>query len=264
LSASLDGADAKGLELAAELRRDRPEIRIVVLLDASSSAAVVSAFRAGASGIFGRDGSLNALCKCIHSVYKGQVWANSEQIRFVLEALASKPRVGIEEDKLACLTKREREVVMLATEGHTNREIAGSLEISEHTVKNYMFSIFEKLGVSSRVELAFGSEARLKLLRSKDRDPEYAPIAWLEDLAERGIGAAQHLLADLYQQGRGVAQDRVSAYSWYLLAQHCETSQDRESAKKQLAKEMSPEQLAEAEGRVVEWLERHNKLARRA
>jgi two-component system nitrate/nitrite response regulator NarL len=262
LSANLEGNNTRGLEFASELQTAKPEIRIVMLLETSSSDAVVKAFRAGASGVFSREGSLHSLCKCIHSVYEGQVWASSEEIRYVLEALATKPRPGLDKDRLSSLTRREREVVDLATGGLTNKEIANNLEISEHTVKNYMFSIFEKLGVSSRVELSLGSRSNVVPLRPDG--PDESAIKWLHELAEEGLASAQFLLGEIYHQGRRVPQDRVEAYHWYLLAQQCDLSEAGDAARKKLAKEMSPLQVAESERRVLIWLDRKRKSARRA
>ena len=65
----------------------------------------------------------------------------------------SAPTVIANSKGVPLLTKREQEVVGLVTSGFSNREIADQLDLSEHTVKNYMFDIFEKLGISSRVEL---------------------------------------------------------------------------------------------------------------
>jgi two-component system nitrate/nitrite response regulator NarL len=262
LSTSLEGNNTRGLEFACQLQSAKPEIRVVMLLETSSPEEVVNAFRAGASGVFSREGSLHSLCKCIHSVYQGEIWASSEEIRYVLEALSSKPRPGLDKDRLSSLTRREREVVGLATRGLTNKEIANDLEISEHTVKNYMFSIFEKLGVSSRVELSFGPRSNVVPMRKEGHDQ--AAVEWLRGLADEGLASAQLLLGEIYHRGRRVPLDRVEAYHWYLLAQQCDLSEAGDTVRKKLAKDMSPLQLAEAERRVNDWLERKKKAARRA
>jgi two-component system, NarL family, nitrate/nitrite response regulator NarL len=266
LSTSLEGDDTKGLKLACRLLKAKPELRIVMLLEASSQESVVNAFRAGASGIFSRVGSLHSLRKCIRNVYAGEIWANRDEIRYVLEALASKSRPSIEiaKDRLSALTRRERQVVGLATGGLTNKEIANELEISEHTVKNYMFSIFEKLGLSSRVELTLRSPAQQVVPMRHGTDADDPSIAWLRDLAEEGLMSAQLLMGEIYYQGRRVAQDRMEGYYWCLLAQRYDLSEAAESVRKSLAKEMSPLQVAEAERRVLNWLERKKKAARRA
>ena len=154
LSAQLDGDQQSGYELTKTLRADHPEIRVVLLLDASNREAVVKAFRAGARGVFSRTGSFEALAKCIRCVYQGQVWANRYELTFVLEELSETGTFSFPETiAMSCLSKREQDVVRSVVEGLTNREIAHQLKLTEHTVKNYLFRIFDKLGVSSRVEL---------------------------------------------------------------------------------------------------------------
>ena len=87
-------------------------------------------------------------------MHKGQIWASSNELQFLLEALAeAAPLRVVNAQGINLLTKREGQVVHLVAEGLTNRGISRELNISEHTVKNYLFRIFDKLGVSSRVEL---------------------------------------------------------------------------------------------------------------
>ena len=96
------------------------------------------------------------LRKCIAAVHQGQIWANSEELSCVLAALANAPQPQMLGNHIfSLLSKREREVVAYLVEGRTNREIAETLGISQHTVKNYLFKIFEKVGMSNRVELVF-------------------------------------------------------------------------------------------------------------
>jgi DNA-binding NarL/FixJ family response regulator len=132
-----------------------PEAVIVLLLDDYDRETVFSAFRSGARGLFCLSQQpFRALCKCIHSVHAGQIWANSEQLRFLVELAdqgSSVRMVDARGGKL--LTAREEQVVALVVDGLSNREVARELSLSEHTVKKYMFRIFEKLGISSRVEL---------------------------------------------------------------------------------------------------------------
>ena len=136
---------------------------MVVLLDNSEPAAVVEAFRAGAHGIFSRTQPLRLLAKCIECVHSGQVWANSNELHFLLEALARPNHANFTHLADSPLSAREADVVRCVAEGLTNREIARRLKLTEHTVKNYLFRIFDKLGVSSRVEVvlyALNGEAR--------------------------------------------------------------------------------------------------------
>ena len=144
------------LSLLAYLRNQYPSARPVVLLEDSSPEFIAEVFRAGAKGVFCRsDYDAELLCRCIRCVSSGQIWANSEQLGVVLDAFAEHPPlrlVNVEGAQL--LTRREEDVVRLVEEGMTNRQIAEELQLSEHTIRNNLFRIFDKLGVSTRVELA--------------------------------------------------------------------------------------------------------------
>ena len=146
---SLDMAVVRHLHLS------EPEIDIILLLDGYNRDLVVNAFRSGARGLFCfSESPFRMLCKCIQSVYEGQVWANSEQVHYLLDAVTQVPSlrvVNVQGRKL--LTPREEQVVALVADGLSNREIARELDLSEHTIKKYLFRIFDKLGISSRVEL---------------------------------------------------------------------------------------------------------------
>jgi DNA-binding NarL/FixJ family response regulator len=156
LASNLDEESGRGLEVLRELRNFHPGTHAVILLDSSKREAVVEAFRAGARGLLSRHESLETLSKCVRTVYEGQVWANSQQTLFAVEALASSPTMRTAGSAgLSQLSKRELEVVHCLAEGLTNREIADRLGLSQHTIKNYLFRVFDKLGVSSRLELLY-------------------------------------------------------------------------------------------------------------
>ncbi|MFZ3213891.1 MAG: response regulator transcription factor [Terriglobales bacterium] len=155
VATSLTDGPMGGFAVAREVRRSHSEIHVVVLLESSQRALVVEAFRVGAKGVFCRsDFEFKTLWKCVSSVNRGQIWANSQQLQFVMETLSeAAPLHLVNSEGVGLLTRREEDVVRLVADGFINREIAGQLHLSEHTVKNYLFRIFEKLGISSRVEL---------------------------------------------------------------------------------------------------------------
>ena len=154
VSADLADGPLVGFHILSELRTSFPKTRPILLLKSGSEDLVVDAFRGGAKGVFCKSEPIQALRKSIKAVYKGQVWANSRQLHMILEALVStSPLRARNLAKPAILAKREDEVASLVTEGLSNREIAEKLGLTEHTVSNYLFRIYEKLGISGRVEL---------------------------------------------------------------------------------------------------------------
>jgi DNA-binding NarL/FixJ family response regulator len=132
-----------------------PEIPKVLLVNSWDRALVVTAFRSGARGIFCiTDANLRLLYRCLLCVAAGQVWANTEQLNCLLDLISEVPSLRVlNSSGTSLLTPREEQVVALVAEGLGNRQIARELNLSEHTVKKYLFRIFEKLGISTRVEL---------------------------------------------------------------------------------------------------------------
>src|ERR1700694_2762484 len=153
LSAQIGGSALAGFELIREIRVQSPVTRVIGLLDSSECGLVTAAFRAGSQGVFCRPEPFRLLTKCIQCVDNGQVWASSKELTYVLEALTQPPLAGCLNVNGGLLSARETDVVRCVAEGLTNREIAQRLKLTEHTVKNYLFRIFDKLGVSSRVEV---------------------------------------------------------------------------------------------------------------
>ncbi len=276
ISANLDEEPLRGFKVSRELRASYSEIKVVMLLDSSKRDLVVEAFRAGATGVFCRNESIKALCKCIHCVQKGQFWANSNEMRFVLEALADRAPMRLVDAKgTALLSKREQDVILCVAEGLTNREIAEHLKLSEHTVKNYLFRIFDKLGVSSRVEMilyAFSQRASAqKSSITSEQGSDFpqngaAGFKWYRKAAEQGFDVAQYMLGQMYRDGQGVPKDKVSAYMWFLLAEHTgnELKNGSKEAKDRLSAKMKIEQIAEAQRRASEWLREHPEHAKLA
>ena len=154
ISVSLGEGATSGLDGLRELRTKQFDTLTIMLLDRSSPEQVVEAFRLGAKGIFYRNQSVDQLRRCIRVVLEGQIWANNEDWHFVFDALRTAvPVRPVDAKGEDLLTERQKELVSFVMEGFTNREIARLMNLSEHTVKNYLFRIFDKLGVSSRAEL---------------------------------------------------------------------------------------------------------------
>jgi DNA-binding NarL/FixJ family response regulator len=142
----------------AAMRRvhlSHPAVSKVLLVESYDRELVVSAFRSGIHGIFCiSDTHFRLLCRCIQRVAGGQIWANTEQMTFLLDLVSEVPSLRVLNSLgHQLLTPREEQVVALVAEGLSNRDTARELNLSEHTIKKYMFRIFDKLGISSRVEL---------------------------------------------------------------------------------------------------------------
>lgn len=165
ISASLQGGPFSQRSGSQDIRNRVPQCPWILLLDHNEPHLVVAAFRAGARGIFCRAQSeIGILAKCIRRVVEGQIWVDNKQMLLLLGALAGngdgthKPQANP-----PALTPREESVVRLVVQGMVNRDIAAELNLSEHTIKNYLFRVFDKLGVSNRVELALYAVAKLNL-----------------------------------------------------------------------------------------------------
>jgi DNA-binding NarL/FixJ family response regulator len=168
ITASLADGPLSGFGALRQIRDCSPEVKTVILLNGPERNLVVDAFRAGARGVLVlSSSSFKSLCRCVEQVHAGQIWASSNELVEVMEAFAElAPMRVVNADGMRLLTKREEDVVRLLAEGLQNREIAKELKLSEHTVKNYLFHIFDKLGVSSRVELVLYAVSSTKKMQN--------------------------------------------------------------------------------------------------
>lgn len=155
ISGTLADGPLAGYKALHALPPVAPNCSAVVLLDDYDHDLIIDAFRARARGVFFRADRFDSLVKCVEKVHQGQIWASARELRAMLEALAaSAPFTAPSNARDFSLTKREQDIIILVARGHTNKQISRQLNLSEHTVKNYLFRIFEKVGVASRVELA--------------------------------------------------------------------------------------------------------------
>lgn len=153
INADRDGG--QDMTVVRRVHLAHPEIPKVLLLDGYDRDLVISAFRSGVKGLFCfSESPFRLLCKCIHRVHRGQVWINTEQLRYLIDVVIQVPSLRVVNSTgRKLLTPREEQVVALVADGLSNRAVAQELGLTEHTVKKYMCRIFDKLGISSRVEL---------------------------------------------------------------------------------------------------------------
>ena len=145
-----------GLAVLEETGLDSLSTRIIVLTAAEDERDAVRAMRLGARGIVLKQSASDLLVKSIHRVHSGEICLDNRIMAEVMKAFAqssdSGPRRERREKPL--LSYREKEVVQLVAQGYRNKEVGEKLFISEQTVKNHLHNIFDKLGVSDRLELA--------------------------------------------------------------------------------------------------------------
>jgi DNA-binding NarL/FixJ family response regulator len=156
--------DSSALPFLELIAATRPSVRQIVLSVGMTNEDVSSLLRSGARGLLCESKTnVEMLLKCIRCVSSGQIWADSEQLDALMHSL-SMPRflnvTNVMGDLL--LSKREEQVLRLVADGLSNRAIATLLKLSEHTVKNHIFRIFDKLGVSNRMEAVLYAASQRK------------------------------------------------------------------------------------------------------
>ena len=193
IGSDLNTGPGTGFELADAAYRAHPEIIVVLLLNQTDHGSVINAFRSGARGVLSRQRPTTEFLDCVEHVRKGYIWAGREETNSLLETLKNIPAPGGSTPNISTpLTRRELEVVQCAAKGKTNQAIATELGLSQHTVKNYLFRAFEKLGVSSRGELLFYLATRGHAFGTKQKaDEPYASSSILsrsspQDLRDLG------------------------------------------------------------------------------
>lgn len=171
VGADVNSTVGKGFAIADAITGSHPDIAVIILLDVTTQESVLCAFRSGARGVFSRQQPMAEFLDCVQHVRKGFIWAGKTEGDYLLEVFRRLPSsTPIIATDMPMLTAREFEVVKHAAKGKTNKQIAAELSLSEHTVKNYLFRAFEKLGVSSRVELLFNLTLKGHIFDSTEED----------------------------------------------------------------------------------------------
>jgi DNA-binding NarL/FixJ family response regulator len=145
-----------GLEALRDLGSGQQSVRVILLTAAAEKQQIVEALQLGARGVVLKDSATQLLLKSIHTVMSGEYWVGRESVSNLVQYLRSMVQSSGEEarQKKFGLTPRELEIVSAVVAGYANKEIAQYFKISEDTVKHHLSNIFDKLGVSTRLELA--------------------------------------------------------------------------------------------------------------
>lgn len=145
-----------GLDALRELASLPVPVRTILLTAAIEKRQIVEALQLGARGVVMKESATELLLKSIRSVMAGQYWVGRESVSNIVQTLRElMPAAGDEPRKKKFgLTPRELEIVATIVAGYTNKDIAHKFSLSEQTVKHHLSNIFDKLGVSNRLELA--------------------------------------------------------------------------------------------------------------
>jgi DNA-binding NarL/FixJ family response regulator len=153
-----------GLATLQRLQIAKNKTRVIVLTASDDKNEFVQAMKLGTSGIVLKQTATELLIKSIRKVHAGEIWLDSHTTAAVIRQFVANdetpamqslpPAPPTRERERSPLSQREREIVALVAQGFKNKEMAEKMFISEQTVKNHLHNIFDKLGVSDRLELA--------------------------------------------------------------------------------------------------------------
>ena len=142
------------VEAVANLLRQNPPLRIVVVTPGADEDLTLELFRRGAHGIVSREVEPELLVECLRKVVAGENWLNSQAVRWVMEAYRNQNNRPTGSRPKVQLTPKEMLIVSCVTQGMKNKEIALRVGTTEQVVKNYLRKVYDKLGVADRLELA--------------------------------------------------------------------------------------------------------------
>ena len=147
-----------GLSALQTLQQTNKRTRVIILTASEDKNEFVQAMKLGCSGIVLKQTAPELIVKSIRKVHGGEIWLDSHTTAAVMRQFAAPGEIGGSGSgktrERSPLSHREREIVQLVAQGYKNKEMAEKMFISEQTVKNHLHNIFDKLGVSDRLELA--------------------------------------------------------------------------------------------------------------
>jgi len=142
-----------GLEATRQIKRDLPDTHILFLTIHDNEEYFFQAVQAGADGYVTKSSPAWEVLTAIRTVHQGDYYLNPSVAKMLVGDYLERVKQGGKRDPYDALSDREREILHLIATGHSNREIADVLNISEHTVHNHRARLMEKLGVHDRLEL---------------------------------------------------------------------------------------------------------------
>ena len=157
-------------DAVAEMLRQAPGVKLVVVTEAPNEEMTLDLFRRGAHGIVSREVEPEMLVDCLHKVAHGEPWLETKAVNWVLEAYRTQATRPSGTRPKVQLTPKESLIVSCVTQGMKNKEIATRVGTTEQVVKNYLRKVYDKLGVADRLELALYC-LHNRVLEGQDKAP---------------------------------------------------------------------------------------------
>ncbi|MCL2661477.1 MAG: response regulator transcription factor [Acidobacteriaceae bacterium] len=173
----LEGQLIAGISNAvSDLVRHAPDARLIVQVMESDEASTVEMYRCGVHGVVPRSIAPEMLVKCVRKVAEGETWIDNRSVNWVIEAYRAQAASLTDPRTQPKLSKKELAIISCITRGMRNKEIAYQIGTTEQVIKNYLRKIYDKLGVSDRLELALYC-LHHELLKKYAQEPEGAVAA---------------------------------------------------------------------------------------
>ena len=151
----MEGALITGAaNLIPELLRSAPDVKLIVQAVAAEENHTVELYRRGVRGIISRSISPDLLVRCVRRIAAGETWIDNQSVNWVIEAYRAQAAALVSPRSQPRLSPKEMAIITCITQGKRNKEIAFQLGTTEQVIKNYLRKIYDKLGVSDRLELA--------------------------------------------------------------------------------------------------------------
>ena len=137
-----------------ELLSAAPDVKLIVQAVAADENQTVELYRRGVRGIVSRSISPDLLVRCVRRIAAGETWIDNQSVSWVIEAYRAQASALVNPRSQPKLSPKEMAIITCITQGKRNKEIAYQLGTTEQVIKNYLRKIYDKLGVSDRLELA--------------------------------------------------------------------------------------------------------------
>jgi DNA-binding NarL/FixJ family response regulator len=137
-----------------ELLRIAPDVKLIVQAISPDESHTVELYRRGVRGIISRSISPDLLVRCVRRIAAGETWIDNQSVNWVIEAYRAQAAALVSPQNQPRLSPKEMSIITCITQGKRNKEIAFQLGTTEQVIKNYLRKIYDKLGVSDRLELA--------------------------------------------------------------------------------------------------------------